>query len=513
MADPKNYRPVSIAVAAMGGQGGGVLSNWIVDLAENNGYYAQVTSVPGVAQRTGATINYVEILPEAAAAAAGKPPVLALMPIPGDVDIVIAGELVEAGRAVQRGLVTPDRTTLITSSHRFYTIAEKSAMADGRIDSNAIIESSEKAAKAFYCFDMEAIAQEHQTVISAVLFGALAGALTGSRVLPFTEEAYLETIRRGGKAVNASIAGFRAGREQANGESSASATSVTAEAPTTPERELHPKVRALLRRVHDGFAIEAHHLIKEGIRRLIDYQDPEYAHIYLDRVANVHDVEKRRPDTASDWPLTTETARHLALWMSYEDTIRVADLKTRSARFIRYRDEARAEAGQIVHVTEFMHPRVEEICDTLPNWLGSAIMNNASPKHLVGSLFGHAWKIKTSKLWGFLLLYPLGRMKVLRRGSYRFKREEKNIAAWLDRVLQASSANADLALEIVLCQKLVKGYGDTFERGWNNYSAIMAAIDEAGFQIISAARVRALRDAALADEHGNALRGELKKVA
>ena len=57
-------RAITIAILAMGGEGGGVLADWIVDLAEQAGYLAQLTSVPGVAQRTGATIYYLEIFPE-----------------------------------------------------------------------------------------------------------------------------------------------------------------------------------------------------------------------------------------------------------------------------------------------------------------------------------------------------------------------------------------------------------------------------------------------------------------
>jgi NAD-dependent dihydropyrimidine dehydrogenase PreA subunit len=58
-------------ILAMGGEGGGVLADWIVDLGEHNGgYLAQTTSVPGVAQRTGATIYYVELFPKAAGAGA-----------------------------------------------------------------------------------------------------------------------------------------------------------------------------------------------------------------------------------------------------------------------------------------------------------------------------------------------------------------------------------------------------------------------------------------------------------
>ena len=134
-----NAQPIKIAILAMGGEGGGVLADWIVDLGEHNGYFAQTTSVPGVAQRTGATIYYVELFPREAADAAGGAPVLALMPLPGDVDVVLASELMEAGRAVQRGLVTPDRTTLIASTHRVYSITEKSALGDGRVDSDALL--------------------------------------------------------------------------------------------------------------------------------------------------------------------------------------------------------------------------------------------------------------------------------------------------------------------------------------------------------------------------------------
>jgi indolepyruvate ferredoxin oxidoreductase beta subunit len=56
-------QPIKIAVLAMGGEGGGVLADWIVSLGEHNGHIAQTTSVPGVAQRTGATIYYVEMFP------------------------------------------------------------------------------------------------------------------------------------------------------------------------------------------------------------------------------------------------------------------------------------------------------------------------------------------------------------------------------------------------------------------------------------------------------------------
>src|SRR5713101_3385203 len=185
-------RAITIAILAMGGEGGGVLADWIVDLAEHSGYYAQTTSVPGVAQRTGSTIYYIEIFPEAAVRAAGKEPVLAMMPVPGELDIVLASELMEAGRAIQRGLVTPDRTTLIASTHRVYSMTEKTATGDGRVDSAALLDGCAAAARRFLHQDFARIARETGSVISAALLGALAA----SEALPFPPERFAEAIRR-----------------------------------------------------------------------------------------------------------------------------------------------------------------------------------------------------------------------------------------------------------------------------------------------------------------------------
>ena len=70
-ATPTRYtteRPLCVAVLAMGGQGGGVLSDWIVELAESQGWHAQSTSVPGVAQRTGSTLYMLRCCRRKAAA-------------------------------------------------------------------------------------------------------------------------------------------------------------------------------------------------------------------------------------------------------------------------------------------------------------------------------------------------------------------------------------------------------------------------------------------------------------
>src|SRR5215469_1218434 len=195
--NPQTPRATTIAIVAIGGEGGGVLADWIVDLAEHAGYLAQTTSVPGVAQRTGCTVYYIEIFPKGAAVAANKAPILALMPVPGELDIVLASELMEAGRAIQRGMVTPDRTILIASTHRIYSMTEKVALGDGQIDAKQLIEAGRAAARSFVHRDFDHIAEETRSVISAALFGALAA--TGA--LPFDQNEFEEAIRRGGVGV------------------------------------------------------------------------------------------------------------------------------------------------------------------------------------------------------------------------------------------------------------------------------------------------------------------------
>jgi indolepyruvate ferredoxin oxidoreductase beta subunit len=501
-------QPIKIAILAMGGEGGGVLADWIVDLGEHNGYIAQTTSVPGVAQRTGATIYYVELYPEARAREDGAQPVLALMPLPGDVDVVLASELMEAGRAVQRGLVTKDRTTLVASTHRVYSIAEKTAMGDGRVDGDELIAHAQRAAKRFVRFDMAQAAEQAGSVISAVLFGALAG--TGA--LPFSRAQFEATIERGGVGVKASLKAFHAAHALVGSDASpAAAETAGAGLPpashATAAAPRDPRVAALLQRVQAEFPAAARHLVTEGVRRLIDYQDLRYAELYLDRLARIQQL----PHDGSG-ALLSETARHLALWMSYEDTIRVADLKTRASRFERVRTEVRVQADQQLAINEFMHPRMEEICETLPAGLGRWLSRPHALHRLLARFTREGRVVATSSMRGFLLLWGLARLRAVRRGTLRYAMENERIEQWLSHIAEAARLNPAVAVQVAQCQRLVKGYGDTHARGLANYQTLMGAVQRAGATLAPAV-LGELRDAALADEHGKKLRALLARHA
>ncbi len=413
-----------------------MLADWIIDLAEHGGYLAQMTSVPGVAQRTGATIYYVELFPKAAARE--QKPVLALMPVPGDVDIVLASELMEAGRAITRGLVTPDRTTLIASSHRVFTMLERTALTDGRVDGNAMLKASEEASKRLHAFDMASIAEATGSLVSAVLFGALAG----SGTLPFQRMAFEATIRRGGVGVDSSVRAFNAGFEAA---ASGNAPVTKPDLPFDPQAR-DSGVQKLVAGIDDKLSIVSRPIVSAGVVRLADYQNEDYAKLYLKRLEPILAIEAARPGKPDE--LLTEVARQLALAMAYEDTIRVAELKIRASRFERVREEVVVKPGQLLEIVEFMHPRTQEIAETLPAGLGRFILNTGWVRSIVDAFTQKGRKVKTSSIRGFLLLYIVASLKPMRPRSLRWIDENKRQEEWLDKIVQIAPQDYPLALEL-----------------------------------------------------------------
>jgi indolepyruvate ferredoxin oxidoreductase beta subunit len=487
-------RPITVTVAALGGQGGGVVSDWLIDAARRSGYLAQATSVPGVAQRTGATIYYLEFFPVAGLPADRRRPIFALMPNPGDVDVVIASEIMEAGRAMQRGLVT-DRTTLIASSHRIYAIQEKSHMGDGRVDAGQVRALAGETAKRYIEFDMQAIAEANGSVISA----AMLGALCGSAALPFAADHYVEAIRSSGIEAASSIRTFEAARRAAGAPAANDSLSATAPTAVSDARSSLPA--SLEDRIRMHVPAPAQAIAREGVRRMIDYQDTAYARLYLDRLDTVIALERAGSERCD---MTASVARGLALWMAFEDTIRVADLKIRTARAKRVLQELRPSPGQLVQVTEFMKPRVEEICGTLPRGLGTWILRSKRPRRWMTRLTGGR-QIATSSIGGFLQLYWLAGLRRWRRKTLRYSQEEGRIGRWLELIGRVARQNYALAVEIADCQQLVKGYGETHERGTASLDAILADVHDRQLRENSADRVRTLRIAALADDQGIAL--------
>ncbi|HEU5296737.1 MAG TPA: indolepyruvate oxidoreductase subunit beta family protein [Burkholderiaceae bacterium] len=485
---------IHIAVMALGGQGGGVLIDWLVDLAEHAGWTAQATSVAGVAQRTGATIYYVEMVEPTP----GRQPILALMPVPGDVDVVIAAELMEAGRAVERGLVTRERTLVIASTHRAYAVPEKSAPGNAIADSAAVHEAVQREARRLVADDFQALAVRHGSVISAALFGALAG----SGALPFAREQFEAVVERSGIGVQASLAALRAGAQSAAAPAPGLPRDPMQTAPRAlPERAGSPALQPLLERVRGQFPRAAWDWLGEGLARVVDWQDIAYGTEYLDQVARL-----ARHDTPTHGhALTIEAARWIAVAMSYDDVIRVADLKTRGERAARVRAEVDASIDDVVGTEEYFHPRWPEVVGMLPRRPAEWLDNSPRIKAWLAPRLDHGRRIRTHTLRGHLQLRAVAGLRRWRRGNLRHAEEMAHLQAWLAAVERSLSSDYALAVELLRCRRLVKGYSDTHARGSGRFdrllraAALLAGRDDAG------AALAALRTAALRDAEGDAL--------
>ncbi len=445
-------RPLSVLIAALGGQGGGVLTDWISHAARAQGLVVQATSTPGVSQRTGATTYYLEIAPASASDSPSR--VLGLVPVPGQVDVLVCSELLEAARMMERGMCTPQRTTLVASTNRVFTTREKIAGGDGRFDAARIEAAARELAQRAVLFDMDALRVRHRAVISAALFGAIGG----SGALGLSREGCEAAIRAGGVGVTESLAAFGEAWQIAAGEAAPGlgARAASEEAVALPD-ELARCVAALPAPVAE-FA-------RLGAAQVCAYQDAAYAQRYLARVERIVGAES---DAAH--PVAREAARQLALWMCYEDIIRVAGLKARATRLARIRAEAGAAEAEVVRVHDFFKPRAAEVADVLPRRLGEWLERRAASGTRA---IGKGITLQSSSLAGALALRLAAALKPLRPRSLRFAREQEAIERWLallDDALRGSGPHDAMALARL--PRELKGYGDThaagrarFERG------------------------------------------------
>jgi indolepyruvate ferredoxin oxidoreductase beta subunit len=455
-------RPVTLLIAALGGEGGGVLTNWIIGAAESLGFPVQSTSIPGVAQRTGATTYYIEILPVPEAKLGGKRPILALTPGLGEVDLLLASELAETARAVSAGFVTPDRTDVIASTSRSYLMPEKTAMGDGRIDGEGLLQVIAKHAHASLILDMEELAKSSGSMVNAVMLGALAG----TRALPIPAEAFEAAIRAEGKAADSNLRGFQAGLRAAQ-----AGTPAALRAPAKRWRETQPSLAQLEARA-GALPGEARPLAVEGVRRLADYQDLAYAKLYLDRLGPIAAADER---AGMGGKLLASVARHLAVRMSFEDVIRVAQVKADPARLARIRQELGAKPGDKVAIFEFFKPGIDEFCSILPSFLARPILHLAEKRGWLGRAYW-GMEIQTTSVSGYLRMKALASLRPLRDWSHRFREEQREIFSWLGLVAEAVALSPALALEVAQCANLIKGYGDTHKRGMASYRAIIERV-------------------------------------
>jgi indolepyruvate ferredoxin oxidoreductase beta subunit len=484
-------QPISLLICALGGEGGGVLTEWLVETARHAGYAAQSTSIPGVAQRTGATTYYIEVFPVPLAQLDGKRPVFSLSPMPGALDAMVSSELLETARQIGNGMASAERTLVISSSSRTLTTQERMQLGDGRTDSADLAKLVHDFSRTHHVFDMAAVAKEAGTVVSAVMLGAIAG----SGLFPFQREDYDAVVRQSGASAQASLRGFSKGFD------------LVCHPGLDPGSTLARNDGLRVKPAMTGlFPAEVDDIFTLGYERLLDYQGKPYAELYVQRLHSVLAAEREAdPQAQHGYATTRETARWLALWMAFDDIVRVADLKSRASRWQRVRREVKAADDDLVRVYDHFKPGVPEFASLLPPALAQRLLTWDRGRVAAGK---QPWalplKVGTHSLHGMLALRTLASMKWLRVRGSRYAAEQQMIDKWLAGVLQGTRRHWQLGHEIALCGRLIKGYGTTNERGKENLLHVLdhlaGRVPEQAAQAIATAR-----SAALADEAGKAL--------
>jgi indolepyruvate ferredoxin oxidoreductase beta subunit len=442
-------RPISVLISALGGQGGGLLVEWLSEAAHLAGFPAQATSTPGVAQRTGGTTYYFELFPERNRDAT---PVFCLFPSAGEVDLVAALEPVEAVRALQNGYVGLN-STVVTLRSRIYGISEKIVPGDGTLPASAALDALARSSKRLIALDA---ASEARGQGNALLFGALAG----SGVLPLSLDECRRAIETVGIAPRVNLAGFESG-----------VGAVTA--PPQSTTELEPALLTCPGALSTPLAaLPARYrpVVAHAAARLVDYQDVAYAERYLIRLAPIACIDTASEEIPADKSLTGIVARRLAAWMMYEDVIRVAQLKTRPGRLQRIRAELGAKTEEPIAVTDFLKPGRDELRGLLPRWLGSLI----SPGQPGRRRRGVALKLPTSRPWGYGVLKMLASLRWWRPHTARFADEQRAIDEWLGAVAATAHRDAALACGVAELAALARGYGDVRARGLRRLTELLA---------------------------------------
>ena len=142
----------------------------------------------------------------------------------------------------------------------------------------------------------------------------------------------------------------------------------------------------------------------------------------------------------------------------------------------------------------------------LPERWALRIERSASLSRFVSHRLSGGQRIHTHTVSGYLKLRMVAGMRRWRLASRRHAHEMAHLRQWLAIARQAlDGGDAALAAEVLRCRRLIKGYSDTHARGLGRFDRLMRAAQWLLGQPDAAAKLQALREAALKDHEGRAL--------
>jgi hypothetical protein len=216
----------------------------------------------------------------------------------------------------------------------------------------------------------------------------------------------------------------------------------------------------------DGLPEGAASVVSEGIHRLIDYQGPSYARLYVERLRRF--VGRRGVDDA----MFVEIARLMAMRMSYQDPIRIARLKLAEIES--------APGGPHLQSTDDVRKfHLDELIGALPAVVAEPVLDVLD---WVGWVHRPvSIRFSTTGRWGIRRLKIEASLRRWRLFSVRYAKERAWVERWLHMIDRSLTKQPEAASEIVQTATMVQGYGDAYRQGLADWHAIIDGLAKPTF--------------------------------
>ena len=452
MVQQQQNRSVRALIGTVGGQGGGVLSDWLVRGLLNSGWQAQSIGLLGLSQRAGSVIYYLEASP-----VGDTPPILSPFAVPGDVDLILAQEFLELGRLLQGGFAAKD-CNIVANTYRYLGTLEKMPAEGGVYPIDVIQTAAETLSDNTWLFHAQNMVTE--AGLSYLSSNAiLLGAVVASPSFNLPVEPFHQAISDAGSNVGDNIKAFDLGyqmmrdgtlpRAHFQQEEVKDWQQMADERAAKLSGKNQAAYRKLLTEAQQTLPAKINQTLAEALYQLIDYQNETYARAYLEMVN----------EFKADENLQALYAQHLALWLTYEDSPRVAQLKTRPSRFTGIAKEHGLKPGQKMLVEDFLAPDPQQLYGILPPALAELVRGigrrfNADFENITLEM-----KIKTSSFWGYRTMAFIGWTRRFRLSSWRHQQEMQQIHNWQTGIREWQSLGDEFGALAADAGRLIKGYG------------------------------------------------------
>jgi hypothetical protein len=251
----------------------------------------------------------------------------------------------------------------------------------------------------------------------------------------------------------------------------------------------------------DGLPDGIASVVSEGIHRLVDYQGASYAQLYVDRLRRF--VGRPGVDDA----MLGEIARLMALRMSYEDPIRIAQLKLA--------EHAAAGGAPVQPTGDIRRFRLDELIGALPKMVAEPALDAlgwVNWTHMPVSI-----RFSAKNRLGIRRLKIEAGLRRWRRFSVRYAKERIWVERWLHMIGRSLLKQPVAAMAIVQTADMIEGYGDRYRQGLSDWHAVIDGLVKPTFDGLLplsdlAGAIAEARAAALPDPRQAALKRTIEQI-